>query len=567
MLLEELNYRKGRGRMPPVPVGVVACTHPACIDPAHKSFFLDLSSPNVQAAFNALPEPLSNLTPAALQLVLHALPLHACARLAAPLQFISLHAHVVIESSVGGSMHVIRPSRSLNLSHAPREPQHLAYLLRFIPLLPRLQSLDLSNSCSLDHPFPKRKKWFDPNPPDPKDRATVALWKTLATAMRVLAPSLTHLSLAYSTIDRSALSDISSTLTRLRSLDITELAVSAPPRFRGYGLPDMHADIVKCVGRLPRCMEKLQARYHPKLQEMSSNSHSSGLSIQYLTHLTHLEFSNHGLSYRHVDVLGSMFTRHLSALTRLELLDLSGNPFCCLQHGDAVEFPAIFLQLFRALDAMHSLRKLRIRETGLLEALQRVPPTATETRGSVRPFYEYLSRMKNLTSLDISNSLSHEQPRRFEAGWKCALAPAIGSLYHLRELHASCAGLTLQSAAALVNELTRITCLEVLNLSGNELAAPMDARRSVSGLVSATSAARTCRSSVAEAVSDATERDVDAGAAAQVALLQSLACMPRLRVLNLSSCKLSFLAAKFSRGYVFPSEGDVWWPYRQALAP
>lgn len=498
----------------------------------------------MHAAFDELPAPLHHLTPAALLRVMHELPLNACVGLAPPLRFFSFQAHVMHEPAELDECGTRRQSRSLDLTHEALQPSHLACMLRCIPLLPPLHSLTISNSHILDHPFPKRKKWFDPNPPDPSDRATVTLWMTLGAALRAMAPSLTHLSLAKSAVDRSALTDISSILTRLKSLDITELTVTAPPRFAVYHRSDMHQDIMMCISRLPRNLQRLQARFIPGLPNPYVTISVS--TLYSLTNLTELDLSNHGLQYRNSDMIHRYVTRNLERLAKLESLDLSGNSFWETQNAD---IPSIFCELFRGLDSLRRLHRLSLRETGLLRALPGSSSGAPVNRGGegglgatavpARGFHEYLARLSSLTFLDISNSLPHDHDAQgFEAGWQRVLAPALGRLFQLNELHASRSGLTLKSAATLMRELARITCLEVLDLSGNELRVPKDARTAVAKLTCYVKSGDAFKAAVAEAM----EKDVAEGASAQASMLQSLSRMQRLRVLNLSSCNLSFLA-------------------------
>lgn len=228
MLLRQANTPRGHDRRPRPPEGVCVCTfmqHFACTCSTLKCYSLDRISPAAHAALEELPVPVRNLTGAALQLVMCALPLHACALLSPAIRFLSFEAHVMHARTQFGAKH-----RSLNLSHVTLPSHHLACMLNYIPLLPPLHSLAISKSQILSHPFPKRKQKLDLNPHGAEVRTTVALWITLRAALRALSRSLTHLSLAHSTVDRSALLDMASILRGLKCLDITELTVSAAPR-------------------------------------------------------------------------------------------------------------------------------------------------------------------------------------------------------------------------------------------------------------------------------------------------------------------------------------------------
>jgi hypothetical protein len=552
-LLQELRgLHSHQYRPASLPEGLNACMHPACKLTSHRCYLLDRSSRVVHAAFQDLPIPIQTLTDRALELVMQALPLHACTYLAPALRVLSLCARVVHMRSGTGTKCV---GRSLCLCNEALQPEQAACMLRYVPLVPSLHSLDLSNSRFLNQPFPKRGRFWGRSPPLPRDRAIVGLWITLRIALRALAPSLTHLNLARSTIDRSALYEMVSVLSRLESLDITKIRVTAPQRVKAYDMESMHADILSCISRLPLCLRKLQARMAPhfvlrarsvtdfEIPESRGFPMVSQPKIRSLSHgqyrscLTELDFSNHRMRYMNARSLNRLFTAHLTEMVSLVSLDLSGSSFCDPER--AAEAGQIFSELFKGLYALRNLQKLVLKSTLLLEALPRADCTSNSTRtmGQAKPFHEYLSELSSLTYLDISGSKSQRSSDRLEAGWQFALAPALGRLFRLRELHASFAGLSLQAAATLMHELARVTCIQVLDLSGNGLGGHACAAGRPPGLIREDGSLR-CSIEDADAVDDelrvAKESDLAAAIRAHgKMILLSIARMRQLTVLKM----------------------------------
>ena len=474
---------------------------------SRKLYELDYSCLAVHFAWGALPAPLRHLTPAALRTILRCFPLRACTLLPAPLAFLSFESKLATgmhARSVDAASACARRYNSLDVSDADLQRPPFAFLLRYIPLLPPLTRLSITDSGrALVGPFPRRSQRCNRDPPLPSSREALASWLVLRSTARAVAPTLTHLSLARSTVERGVLAELCGALKVLAVLDLSHVSLTAASGMF-YSDFERADDINRCLLRLPR-LKRLS------LEGVASSS-TMPLLVSHLTRLTELDLSDRGYKYLGVNAavnLHSKMMAQLSEVSALVSLNLSGNPICALlssSQGEPREhFPEVFRALFAGLAKLTALRHLRLARTCVLHGLPADPTDAARSP---------MTRMTALTSLDLSHTIDirvacypGSEPYDICDGKWQGLAKVLGKLLCLRELDMSCAGLRLCSATAMLQSLTGLPCLEKLYLEGNDMSVAEGDRGKAAGLL--------------------------------CSIVRSVQCMPRMRVLNLAGCKLS----------------------------
>lgn len=506
------DFTVGTDRRPKPPEGIISrvvqSPEPQLSgEISRKLYELDYSSPAAHTALEELPAPLRHLNPAALRTVLSCFPLHACTCLPAPLAFLSFESKLLTgmhARSIDASSACARRYNSLNLSDPDLQRGSLAFLLRYIPLLPPLTSLTISNSsCVLVGPFPRRWQRCNRDPPLPSVREALASWLVLHSTAREVAPTLTHLSLKNSSVERGVLIELCSALKSLVCLNLSGVCLTAP-RGMCYTVHERADDVNRGLLRLPQ-LKRLA------LDGMIS-SMSIPLYVSHLTKLSVLDLSNRDYKWGGSNGAINLHLRlmsQLSEVTTLVDLDLSGNPICCNSGHNAtqqrVHDSEVFRALFAGLAKLTALRHLGLARTRVLRGLLRDP---------VEGAYSPLSRMTSLTSLDISDAYDSEEGELCD-GQCQGLAKVLGKLLCLKELKVARSGLTLQTAAGLLGQLAGLPCLEVLSLEGNDLAVAKKHQGRAAGVL--------------------------------CSMIQSVQCMPCVRVLNLRSCKLSMGAPHVAR--------------------
>lgn len=160
------------------------------------------------------------------------------------------------------------------------------------------------------------------------------------------------------------------------------------------------------ISKLPHRLHSLRARLNPDLRSSLHQGNQFHLlirnSCQNLRQLTELDLSNQGLQCHDIGQLNHVLTIQLTKMTILQCLNLSGSRFLSPNNANAAD---IVSELFHAFDSLYQLQRLVLRETGVLHALTGISAVAgVATGAAARPkmFYEYLSRVLNLSSCKLS---------------------------------------------------------------------------------------------------------------------------------------------------------------------